>query len=301
MTESNAQSGSPALTAAMSRNVELLSYYDLGTGNAGYQMAMQEVDGRFYLYCAHWAKQGISVFEVSDPRAPRFVRFLPEPSGKTGISSVKLQVADGIGILNMQTRKFDMFFGPQPEGTEFDEGLVIWDFSDPEAPTPIGRWSSGSQFGTHRNYYDGGRYVHLTSGAPGYKGFIYRILDIADVSNPVVVGQWAHPEQWTLDNPRCRARRAAHALHRRRPGLPGLLGRRHGHPRHLRRHPAAAPVDPAHPPALRRRVRRRVGPHDRPVRRTASSRSSRPRANARSSSTPTAPRGSPAYATSSTR
>ena len=43
--------------------------------------------------------------------------------------------------------------------------------------------------------------MHLTSGAPGYKGFIYRILDIADVSNPVVVGQWAHPEQWTLDNP----------------------------------------------------------------------------------------------------
>lgn len=185
---------------AMARNVDLLGYCDLGVGNAGYQMAMQEVDGRFYLYCAHWAKQGISCFEVTEPTAPRFIRFVPEPSGKAGISSVKLQVADGIGTLNMQTRKFDMFFGPQPEGTEFDEGLVIWDLSDPESPRPIGRWSSGSPFGTHRNYYDGGRYVHLTSGAPGYRGFIYRILDIADVANPVVVGEWAHPEQWTLED-----------------------------------------------------------------------------------------------------
>jgi len=183
---------------AMTQNVDLLAFHDLGGKyHAGYQMSMQEVGGRFFLYCAHWAVNGISVLDVTDPSKPDLLRFVPEPSGRTGISMVKLQVADGIGITHMQQRKFDMFFGPQPRGTEYDEGLIIWDFTSPEHPKPISRWHTGTQWGTHRNFYNGGRYAHLTAGAPGYKGFIYRILDISDPANPRITGQWAHPEQPT--------------------------------------------------------------------------------------------------------
>lgn len=39
--------------------------------------------------------------------------------------------------------------------------------------------------GTHRNYYDGGRYVHATSMIEGYEGHIYQIVDIAVVPGPV--------------------------------------------------------------------------------------------------------------------
>ncbi|WP_043446008.1 LVIVD repeat-containing protein [Halotalea alkalilenta] len=181
---------------AMTRNVELLAYHDLGgPGCAGYQMSMQEVGGRMYLYCMHWAKVGMSILEVTDPSRPRFVRFVPEPSGKTGISSVKLQIADGIGISNMQTRQFEQFFGPQPAGTQYDEGLLVWNMRDPEDPKLLARWHTGTPKGTHRNFYNGGRYVHLAAGAEGYDGFIYQILDISDPANPRVAGQWAHPEQ----------------------------------------------------------------------------------------------------------
>jgi hypothetical protein len=188
----------------MSRNVDLLAFHNLGgKKHAGYQMALQEVGGRSYLYCAHWAINGISVLDVTDPKRPGLVRFVPEPSGKQGIAMVKLQVRDGLGITNMQMRKFDQFFGPQPAGTEFDEGLLIWDFKDASNPKVIGRWHTGTPFGTHRNFYGGGRYAHLAAGAPGYKGFIYRILDLLDPSNPVIVGQWAHPEQPTsMEDPR---------------------------------------------------------------------------------------------------
>jgi len=186
---------------AMAKNVELLSFHDLGGKNhAGYQMSMQEVSGRFYLYCVHWAINGITVLDVTDPSRPELLRFVPEPSGKKGFCMVKLQVADGTGITNMQSRKFDMFFGPLPEGTEFDEGVIIWDFKDPENPKPMSRWHSGQPWGTHRNFYNGGRYIHLASGAAGYRGFVYRILDIADPANPKVVGQWTHPEHVTDPN-----------------------------------------------------------------------------------------------------
>jgi hypothetical protein len=182
----------------MARNVECVAYHDLGgLRHAGYQMAMQEQGGRFYLYCAHWAINGISILDVTTPAKPRLVRFCPEPSGRQGIAMVKLQVADGLGVTNMQMRKFEQFFGPQPAGTEFDEGALIWDFHDPENPSVLARWHSATPWGTHRNFYNGGRYVHLAAGAAGYRGFIYRILDIQDPRDPIIVGQWAHPEQPT--------------------------------------------------------------------------------------------------------
>jgi hypothetical protein len=188
----------------MSRNVEFLAYHNLGgKKHAGYQMALQQAGGRIYLYCAHWAINGISVLDVTDPKFPKLLRFVPEPSGNQGIAMVKLQVRDGLGITNMQMRKFDQFFGPQPAGTKFEEGLLIWDFKDPTNPRVISRWHTETPFGTHRNFYSGGRYAHLAAGAPGYKGFIYRILDLKDPSKPTVVGEWAHPEQPTsMDDPR---------------------------------------------------------------------------------------------------
>ena len=285
---------------AMARNVDLLAYCDLGVGNAGYQMAMQEVDGRFYLYCAHWAKQGISCFEVTDPTAPRFIRFVPEPSGKTGISSVKLQVADGIGILNMQTRKFDMFFGPQPEGTEFDEGLVIWDFSDPESPrlSDGGVWQPvrhAPQLLRRRSVRPpdlrcaGLPRVHLPDPRHRRRGQPRRRRSVGPSRAVDARG------------PRQPPRRAAHAVHRRRPGLPRLLGSGNGRPGHLRCDRAATHLDAAHPPADGRWLRRRLGAHHRPVCRPRDrGRLHRGRASLRPRPE-RAPKGSPASATSSIR
>jgi hypothetical protein len=60
----------------------------------------------------------------------------------------------------------------------------------------LSHWKTGCDRGTHRNYYDGGRYVHLSAAAPGFSKNIYRIVDIADPEHPVEAGRWWLPEQW---------------------------------------------------------------------------------------------------------
>ncbi len=81
-------------------------------------------------------------------------------------------------------------------GDPFEQGVIIWDVKDPANPKKLSQWDSGGMGGVHRFFYSGGRYVHLSSTCDGFRNFIYRILDIADPSNPVEVGRWWMPDQW---------------------------------------------------------------------------------------------------------
>ena len=63
-------------------------------------------------------------------------------------------------------------------------------------PKFLCHWKTGGIWGVHRFFYNGGRYVHLTAACPGFKGYIYRILDVVDPKNPVEAGRWWIPEQW---------------------------------------------------------------------------------------------------------
>jgi hypothetical protein len=74
------------------------------------------------------------------------------------------------------------------------DGLTIWDVADPEDPKVLGIWKTGAA-GTHRNYYDGGRYVHAAAALPGFVGNSYAVIDIDDPANPRMIGQWWYPGQ----------------------------------------------------------------------------------------------------------
>ena len=188
----------------IAKNMELVAYHDMEDKPA-IQMAMQVVNNRWYLYFAHWYHQGWSIMDVTEPSDPKYIRFIPDPGGKPATLTIKVQVANGIMITQMQQR-IPAFFGNPPDAP-FDEGIYIWDVKDPENPKRLGHWKTGS-IGTHRNYYDGGRYVHLSAACPGFKGNIYRIVDIVDPTYPVEVGRWWLPEQWaagTFEDPSLRA------------------------------------------------------------------------------------------------
>ena len=174
------------------KNMEFVGYHDI-EDKPGFQMAMQVVNKRWYLYIAHWYHQGWSIMDVTEPSAPKYIKFIPEPGGKPATFTIKVQVANGIMITQMQQR-ISVFFGNSPE-TPFDEGIYIWDVKDPENPRRLGHWKTGAG-GTHRNYYDGGRYVHLSAACPGFSGNIYRIVDIADPTHPTEAGRWWLPRQW---------------------------------------------------------------------------------------------------------
>lgn len=171
------------------KNVELIGYHDL-EDRPGFQMAMQVVDGRWFLYLAHFWHKGWTIMDVTEPSDPKLLRFMPWKGSRNTIT-IKIQVADGKMIANLQREIHQL----AQEGGPFEEGILIFDVKDPVDPKLLGHWKSGGE-GTHRNYYDGGRYVHAAAGCPGFYGYIYRIIDIADPAHPVEAGRWWLPEQW---------------------------------------------------------------------------------------------------------
>ncbi|HEX3924121.1 MAG TPA: hypothetical protein VHY31_17685 [Streptosporangiaceae bacterium] len=173
---------------AYAHNVDFVGYDDLD-GHSGFKLAMQEVDGRFYLYVAPLWEPGLNIIDVTDPEKPRYVRWLDGPPGTW---TLQVQVADGRMIMNAE---------PIPSGwgtpsPDFEDGITVWDVADPEMPKMLGKWSPGAS-GTHRNYYDGGRYVHTATTLPGHSGHLYGVVDIADPAAPVLAGKWWWPGQAT--------------------------------------------------------------------------------------------------------
>ena len=168
-------------------NTEVLGYHDLN-GKPAFKLAMQEVNGRWYLYLAHLWHRGWSILDVTDPTAPEFIAFIPGPENTW---TIQIQVADGKMITALER------IAPGWGGNEnqvFAEGFFIFDVSEPTKPRQIGHFQTGST-GTHRNFYDGGHLVHGAAGAPGLVGKIYRAIDISDPGNPREVGRFSLPEQ----------------------------------------------------------------------------------------------------------
>ena len=236
-------------TNALAKNIEQIGYHDL-KGKPGFQMAMQEVDGRYYLYSATFAHPGWHILDVTDPAKPDYVKFVAGPPLK-GQGTPKIQVAGGLMITALGGTL--PFLHGTEWGDPFEQGVIIWDVKDPVNPKKLSEWHCGGIGGVHRFYYDGGRYCHLSATYDGFRGFIYVILDLADPSNPVEAGKWWAPDQWLagqVPQPAGRRRPAArHAQPRRharprlsqgRHRLRQLRRRRHDGPRHLQPQGAAA-------------------------------------------------------------
>lgn len=173
------------------RNVEAVGYIDLG-GKPGFKMALHKHGERWYFYVAHLWEPGWSIVEVTDPARPRPVQFIPGPDNTW---TLQLQIADGKMITGLEKVPANWPGAPGDPNKPYEEGFYIWDLADPENPRKIGHYRTGGD-GTHRNYYDGGRYVHATVLPAGFDGHIYQIVDIADPANPVGRGRWWRKGQW---------------------------------------------------------------------------------------------------------
>jgi len=169
------------------QGIEVLGYHDL-EGRPAFKLAMQEVNGRWYLYLAHLWHRGWSVLDVTDPTTPQLVTYIPGPENTW---TIQIQVAEGKMITALE--RIAPGWGGV-DGQAFAEGFFIFDVSEPTKPRRIGHFQTGST-GTHRNFYGGGNFIHAAAGAPGMAGKIYRIVDIADPAKPREVGQFSLPEQ----------------------------------------------------------------------------------------------------------
>ncbi|HEX2284095.1 MAG TPA: hypothetical protein VHI10_04555 [Mycobacterium sp.] len=163
------RTAAPGFTAD---GVELVGYHDVG-GRPVFKLAMQLVDGRWYLYATHFWEPRLSIFDVTEPADPR-------------------QVAEGLLVQGMERRP--PAWGGDP-AVKSDEGIRFFDVRDPVEPRLLSQWRTGAH-GVHRNHFTGGRYVHVTAGRRGFDGNIYVILDIADRCRPEEVAMWFLPEQF---------------------------------------------------------------------------------------------------------
>ena len=171
------------------KNIEVIGYNDLES-KPSLKIAMQVVNDRWYVYTAHFWSPGWSIVDVTDPAKPEYVNHVPGPDNT---ETCQVQVADGIMVTALE--RPIAVGGRKVTDQPYEEGIYIWDVKDPVNPKRLGHFKTGGT-GTHRNHWEGGRYVHLSAAVRGFQGNIYVIVDIADPTNPVEVGRWWVPEQW---------------------------------------------------------------------------------------------------------
>src|SRR5260221_6241258 len=174
---------------AATRNVRVVGYGEVD-GRPPFKLSVQERNGRWYLYAGHLWHRGWTVLDVTDPAKPGVANFIPGPANTW---TIQMEIG-GDKMITALERIGQGWGGDAAQPN--DEGVLIWSLADPVHPKLLGQYKTGGT-GTHRNFYSGGRYMHLAAGMPGYNGNIYVIVDIGNPAKPVEAGRWWVPGQNT--------------------------------------------------------------------------------------------------------
>jgi hypothetical protein len=168
--------------------MEPVGYSSVDNRKGAFKMALKKVNGRWYMYLSHLWHYGWSIVDVTDPRDPKFVKFIP---GSDNTWNIQVTLHDNLMLTALQ--KSAVAWGANPAKPQ-DEGVLIWDIADPVNPQLLAHWKTGAG-GTHRNSYPGGRYAYLSAAAPGFTGHILSIVDVSDPRQPKEAGRWWMPGQ----------------------------------------------------------------------------------------------------------
>jgi hypothetical protein len=166
-------------------NLEVLGFTGLNGRPGAFKLGIKHAtNNRWYLYAGHTFDQGWSIIDVTDPKNPRYVKFIPYQTPTKDVLTAQLTLHGDVMITAIDKES-------KPDPT-----LIIWNISDPENPKRVGQWR-GAEGGSHRNSYPGGKYAFLSAFMPGYQGRGHElvILDISDVAAPKVASVWAQPGQ----------------------------------------------------------------------------------------------------------
>lgn len=160
-----------------------VGYSDLGGRRGAFKIAVTEREGRWYLYLGHLWHRGWSILDVTDPARPEYLRFVPGPD-----NTWTIQVTLHGDLMLTAVQRMAPSWGGDPS-RPYEEGVILWDISDPVNPREWSRWRTGST-GTHRNIYPGGDYAYLSAAAPGFTSRILTTLDVTDPAHPREAGRF---------------------------------------------------------------------------------------------------------------
>src|SRR5712671_35978 len=172
---------------SIASNVRVVGYSDVD-GRPPFKLSIRQANGRWYLYAGHLWHRGWTVLDVTDPAKPTVANFIPGPE-----NTWTIQMEIGRDKMITALERIGQGWGGD-DAKPNDEGVLVWSLADPVRPKRLGQYKTGGT-GTHRDFYSGGRYMHLAAGMPGYDGNIYVIVDISDPAKPVEAGRWWVPGQ----------------------------------------------------------------------------------------------------------
>ena len=147
-------------------------------------MAIKKEHGRWNLRTSRH-QYGSGAFDVT-PNTAEDTYPLEDMGRYADTWTIQMTLHDNIMVTGLE--KSSLVWGADPNKPN-DEGVLIWDISDPINPRQLSHWKTGST-GTHRNSYPGGRYAYLSAAAPGYSSNILVTLDISDPAQPKEAGRW---------------------------------------------------------------------------------------------------------------
>jgi hypothetical protein len=125
---------------------------------------------------------------VTDPEFPELVAFLSGPP-----NTWTLQVTIRENLLATSLEPVASHWGGDVTAS-FEEGVLLWDVSDPVNPARLGHFRTGDR-GTHRNAFDSSGLLHVAARAARYEGMILLLVDVTDPAAPKEVGRFSMPGQ----------------------------------------------------------------------------------------------------------
>ena len=184
------------------RNIDFVSRSDQGGRGDGVQIMVH----KGHAYIGHMFSNGVTIINVTDPKNPRPVNFLPTPPNTWALHLQThedlLLVVNAVNLFGSSlyaneaeyyTKSISETFGQQ--NRDFSAGLRVYDISRPEQPHEIG-FMPVEGLGLHRLWYVGGRYVYASALLDGYTDYIFLVIDMADPAHPKEAGRWWLPGMW---------------------------------------------------------------------------------------------------------
>lgn len=157
-------------------------------GRPGFKLVLRVVGERWLIYVTHLWHSGWSIVDVTDPARPRLERFIPGPA-----NTWTLQITVHGDLVATSLERIQPGWGGA-EGQPHEDGIQLWDVSDPVAPVSRGRFRTGGA-GTHRNGFDSQGLLHASAWVEGFDGAIYLLVDPSDPDRPREIGRFFLEEQ----------------------------------------------------------------------------------------------------------